>query len=178
MTATDADARGKAGVGAGADTDSDAASNDSATFPDVGDLLPHRPPMLLVDRVIAHGDNLTVCEVEVKADSLFTVERDGRREVPAVVGIEYMAQTVATFAGLSARKERRTPRLGFLIGCRELRLETDAFAAGDILTVEARRVFGENDLGSFACTIKHGGRTLATGTLTVYQGPLPEDMIT
>jgi predicted hotdog family 3-hydroxylacyl-ACP dehydratase len=155
-----------------------AAEGDGEAMPPVGELVPHRPPMLLIDRVIAHGDNLTVCEVEVKPDSLFTVERDGRREVPAIVGIEYMAQTVATFAGLSARKERRAPRIGFLIGCRELRLDTDAFAPGDVLTVEARRLFGENDLGSFACTISREGRTLVTGTLTVYQGPLPDGMIT
>ena len=54
----------------------------------------------------------------------------------------------------------------------------DAFAAEDVLTVEARRLFGENDLGSFACTITRGGLTLVTGTLTVYQGPLPEEMVT
>jgi predicted hotdog family 3-hydroxylacyl-ACP dehydratase len=168
MTVTDAEAPDTAGA-EGDETDGDA-------MPTVGELVPHRPPMLLVDRVIAHGDNVIVCEVEVKADSLFTIERDGRREVPAVVGIEYMAQTVATFAGLSARKERRAPRIGFLIGCRELRLDTDAFAADDVLRVEARRLFGENDVGSFACTITRGGRTLVTGTLTVYQGPLPEEM--
>lgn len=168
MTVTDADARDLV----------TADDNDDQAMPAVAQLVPHRPPMLLIDRVIAHGDNVTVCEVEVKADSLFTVERDGRREVPAVVGIEYMAQTVATFAGMSARKERRAPRIGFLIGCRELRLDTDAFPVGQVLTVEVRRLFGETDLGSFACTITHGGRTLVTGTLTVYQGPLPDGMIT
>lgn len=173
---TDADANAEARDTASAESDDSEAVREA--MPAVGELVPHRPPMLLVDRVIAHGDNVIVCEVEVKADSLFTVEHDGRREVPAVVGLEYMAQTVATFAGLSARKERRAPRIGFLIGCRELRLDTDAFAAGDVLTVEARRLFGENDLGSFACTITRGDRILVTGTLTVYQGPLPEEMST
>jgi predicted hotdog family 3-hydroxylacyl-ACP dehydratase len=170
MTITEADVRDEAAA--------ERDQGDGEAMPPVGQLVPHAPPMLLIDRVIAHGENLTVCEVEVKPDSLFTVERDGLREVPAIVGIEYMAQTVAAFAGLSARKERRAPRIGFLIGCRELRLETDAFAPGDVLTVEARRLFGENDLGSFACTITRDGRTLVTGTLTVYQGPLPDGMIT
>jgi predicted hotdog family 3-hydroxylacyl-ACP dehydratase len=169
MSLTEAEARNKSAAGREGDGDA---------MPPVGELVPHQAPMLLVDRVIAHGDNHTVCEVDVKPDSLFTVEREGRREVPAIVGIEYMAQTVATFAGLSARKERRAPRIGFLIGCRELRLDTDVFASGDVLTVEARRLFGENDLGSFACTITREGRTLVTGTLTVYQGPLPDGMIT
>lgn len=146
------------------------------SHPNIRALVPHAPPMLLIDRVHAHSDDVTVCVVEVKADSLFTVTRDGRQEVPAVVGIEYMAQTVAAYAGLSASKEGKPPRIGFLIGCRELKLDIDAFSVGDVLLVEARHVWGQSDLGSFACKILRDGAVLASGTLTVYQGSLPEDM--
>jgi predicted hotdog family 3-hydroxylacyl-ACP dehydratase len=148
------------------------------TLPPIEELVPHRPPMLLIDRVCAHGDDVTISTVAIRPDSPFVAAgSDGRLGVPAVVGIEYMAQTVAAYAGLSARKEKRAPRIGFLLGCRELSLATDAFAVGEILTVEVRRVFGENDLGSFSCKVVGAdGRTLASGSLTVYQGPLPEDM--
>ena len=147
-------------------------------LPPVVELVPHRPPMLLIDRVCAHGDDVTVSTVAIRAESPFVAAGpDGRLGVPAVVGIEYMAQTVAAYAGLSARKEKRAPRIGFLLGCRELSLDTDAFAVGEVLTIEVRRVFGENDLGSFSCQVTGAdGRTLASGSLTVYQGPLPEDM--
>ena len=147
-------------------------------FPPIEEVVPHRPPMLLIDRVCAHGDDMTVSTVAIRPDSPFVATgADGRLGVPAVVGIEYMAQTVAAYAGLSARKEKRAPRIGFLLGCRELNLETDAFAVGEVLTIEVRRVFGENDLGSFSCKITGAdGRTLASGSLTVYQGPLPEGM--
>ena len=66
--------------------------------------------------------------------------------MPAVIGLEYMAQCVAAYAGLTARQGGRPPRIGFLIGCRELRLDVEAFSVGDRLEVEARRVWGENDL--------------------------------
>jgi len=147
-------------------------------FPPIEEVVPHRPPMLLIDRICAHGDDVTVSTVTIRPDSPFVAtSTDGRPGVPAVVGIEYMAQTVAAYAGLSARKEKRAPRIGFLLGCRELSLATDAFAVGEVLTVEVRRVFGENDLGSFSCRIAAtDGRTLASGSLTVYQGPLPEEM--
>ena len=147
-------------------------------FPPIEEVVPHRPPMLLIDRICAHGDDVTVSTVTIRPDSPFVAtSTDGRPGVPAVVGIEYMAQTVAAYAGLSARKEKRAPRIGFLLGCRELSLATDAFAVGEVLTVEVRRVFGENDLGSFSCRIAGtDGRTLASGSLTVYQGPLPEEM--
>jgi len=149
-------------------------------LPPIEEVVPHRPPMLLIDRVCAHGDDLAVSSVAIRPDSPFVVAGpDGRLGVPAVVGIEYMAQTVAAYAGLSARKEKRAPRIGFLLGCRELSLGTDAFAVGETLTIEVRRVFGENDLGSFSCKVAAAdGRTLASGSLTVYQGPLPEDMST
>jgi len=152
-------------------------STDEA-LPPIEEVVPHRPPMLLIDRVCAHGDDMAVSTVAIHADSPFVVAGpDGQLGVPAVVGIEYMAQTVAAYAGLSARKDKRAPRIGFLLGCRELSLDTDAFAVGEILTIEVRRVFGENDLGSFSCTVTAAdGRTLASGSLTVYQGPLPEEM--
>lgn len=153
---------------------------DDEAFPPIEDVVPHRPPMLLLDRVCSHGDDVTVSTVAIRPDSPFIATgADGRPGVPAVVGIEYMAQTVAAYAGLSARKEKRAPRIGFLLGCRELSLATDVFAVGEVLTIQVRRVFGENDLGHFNCTITGAdGQTLASGSLTVYQGPLPEDMST
>jgi predicted hotdog family 3-hydroxylacyl-ACP dehydratase len=129
--------------------------------------------MLLLDRIVAFQPEQSVtCEVRIRPDATF-VEDGG---VPAVVGIEYMAQTVAAFAGMSARADGKPPRVGLLLGCRELRLTTDAYAIGDTLTVNARRTWGESEIGSFTCNVARGGEVLATGTLTVYQGPLPEGM--
>jgi len=143
----------------------------SSPWPPIAELVPHRPPMLLLDRVVAHDAESVICEVRIAARSPFV--EDGR--IPAVVGIEYMAQCVAAFAGLAARAEGRPPRIGFLLGCRELRLCTDAFAVGDTLTVEARRTWGDSALGHFICRVERDGETLVSGTLNVYQGELPED---
>jgi len=112
--------------------------------------------------------------VVIRADSPFLEPGDGLPAVPAVVGLEYMAQCVAVFAGLSARAAHREPRIGFLIGCRELHLNTDVFSIGDRLVVEARWVWGESHLGSFACQVTRDGETVVRGTLTVYRGMLPE----
>ena len=139
--------------------------------PPIAELVPHKPPMLLLDRVLAHDADSITCEVRIAARAPFV--EDGR--IPAVVGIEYMAQCVAAFAGLSARAEGRPPRIGFLLGCRELRLDTGAFAVGDTLIVEARRTWGDSDLGHFTCWVQRDGQTLVSGTLNVYQGALPED---
>jgi len=136
--------------------------------------VPHRPPMLLLDRVLSYDGDCVVCETVLGPDSPFAEQG----EVPAVVGIEYMAQTIAAGAGLSARdKGDQGGRMGFLLGCRSLSITVDSFQVGDRLTIEARRTWGENQIGSFACKVQRGDEVLVEGALTVYQGPLPEDMV-
>jgi predicted hotdog family 3-hydroxylacyl-ACP dehydratase len=143
-------------------------------LPDIRDLIPHEPPMLLLDRIVSYIDDTVTCEVQIKAESAFLEENQGaEKQVPAVLGLEYMAQCVAAYAGITAQRQGRAPRIGFLIGCRELRLATEGFSVGDTLTVEARWVWGENELGSFACQVTRAGQKVVWGTLSVYRGPLP-----
>jgi predicted hotdog family 3-hydroxylacyl-ACP dehydratase len=141
-------------------------------FPPLVELVPHKPPMVLLDRVLSYSTDFVACEVEIGPASPFV--SDGR--VPAVVAMEYMAQCVAVFAGLAARENGQPPRIGFLLGSRDLQFAVDEFRTGDRLTVEARRTWGESDLGSFACQVKRDAQVLAHGTLTVFQGVLPEGM--
>jgi len=144
------------------------------SYPPIVELVPHRPPMLLLDRVLSYDGERVVCETVLEAGSPFVEQ--GR--VPAVVGIEYMAQAIAAGAGLSARDNGETAaRMGFLLGCRDLAIAVDSFQVGDRLTIEARRTWGENQIGSFACKVQRGSEVLVEGALTVYQGPLPEEMI-
>jgi 3-oxoacyl-[acyl-carrier-protein] synthase I len=142
-------------------------------YPAIVELVPHRPPMLLLDRVLSYDGECVICETVLEPGSPFV--DDG--EVPALVGIEYMAQAIAAGAGLSARDKGETAaRMGFLLGCRKLTIAVDSFQVGDRLTVEARRTWGENELGSFSCKVQRGDQVVVEGALTVYQGPLPEEM--
>ena len=88
-----------------------------------------------------------------------------------------MAQAIAAGAGLSARGkgDGEPARMGFLLGCRDLSIAVDSFRVGDRLTIEARRTWGENQIGSFACKVGRGDEVVVEGALTVYQGPLPEE---
>ena len=145
----------------------------TTTYPPIVELVPHRPPMLLLDRVLSYDGDCVVCETVLGPNSPFAEQG----HVPAVVGIEYMAQTIAAGAGLSAReKGSASGQMGFLLGCRSLTIAVDSFRVGDRLTIEARRSWGETALGSFACKVQRGAEVLVEGALTVYQGPLPEEM--
>jgi predicted hotdog family 3-hydroxylacyl-ACP dehydratase len=139
------------------------------SFPPLIELVPHRPPMLLLDEVLAFDGEHARCSVRLRPDSPFA--RSGR--VPSWVALEYCAQCVAAFAGLRGRAEGdRPPRIGFLIAARELVLEVDAFDAGDVLLVQVHRVFGEARLGHFECSVERRGVVVAKASLSVYQ---PED---
>lgn len=136
-------------------------------LPPIRELVPHAGAMCLLDRVLsAEGERLSA-EVVVPADSLFSQD-DG---VGAWVGIEYMAQAVAAWAGWQARQQGLPPRIGLLLGTRRYRCGVARFAAGQRLQIDIERGYqADNGLGQFDCRIQAGGEELASATLTVF-GP-------
>jgi predicted hotdog family 3-hydroxylacyl-ACP dehydratase len=136
------------------------------TFPPIAELLPHAAPMILVDEVVEAAEGRIAARVTLRPTSPFA--EDDR--VPAIVAIEYMAQTIGAYAGLRARAAGGAPKIGFLLGTRELTLEVDAFDVGDELRVEARHVWGDERIGSFQCEVLRAGRTLASALVNVYEG--------
>lgn len=138
-------------------------------FPAISELVPHQGPMSLLDRVIAAEGERLSAEVTVPAQGLFSHE-DG---VGAWVGIEYMAQAVAAWAGYQARQQGGEPRIGLLLGTRRYRCSVARFAPGQRLQVDIERGYqADNGLGQFACRIVSDGRELASAQLTVFG---PED---
>lgn len=135
-------------------------------FPPIADLLPHSGAMVLLDEVVEHAEGRIVTRVRLHAASLFA---EGGR-IPALVAIEYMAQTIGAYAGLRAVAAGQPVRIGYLLGTRDLSLGLDAFDAGDELVVEARHVWGDEQLGSFECVVSRGGRAVASALVNVYQG--------
>jgi 3-oxoacyl-[acyl-carrier-protein] synthase I len=130
----------------------------------VSDLLAHKPPMVLLDRVLSFEASTLVAEVTIGPDSMFC----GAAGVPAWVGLEYMAQAVAAHAGVEARLRGVAPVIGYLLGTRSYTCDVDIFAVGETLTVHVEALFTEMSLGAFSCRIDTGA-TLARATINVYQ---------
>jgi predicted hotdog family 3-hydroxylacyl-ACP dehydratase len=136
-------------------------------FPPVASLLPHSGPAVLLDEIVSASEDGVSCRLCVRADMPTVV--GGR--APAAVVIEYMAQAIGVFAGLRAIRDGEFPRIGYLLGTRELALDTDWLAVGDVIDVEVRRVFGDETLGSFECTASRAGTRIAKGDVKVYLSP-------
>jgi len=137
---------------------------------DIERVVPHRGTMRLVDRLVAWDGDSVAVELRVPEDGPFS-HAEG---VPAWVGVEYMAQAIAAWAGCHARAAGREPSIGFLLGTRRYESRTPWFAAGTTLRVEAvRELLGDNGLGMFRCRILGDGGELATANVSVFEPPDP-----
>lgn len=130
----------------------------------VEELLPHTGGMMLLERVIAFDQESMTAEVIVRGDGLF----GDTHSVPAWLGIEYMAQTVAAHGGMMCKLAGKPLNLGFLLGTRRYHCNVDSFAVGAVLTVTVKRLIQDQGLGVFDCHISAEG-VLASAKLNVYQ---------
>ncbi len=139
-------------------------SEEPYVFPPLEQVLHHRGQMLLLDRVVEHDTTHTCCEVSIGPHSLFR-QTDG--DVPAWVGLEYMAQAMAAHVGLEARRLSEPIPMGLLLGTRRLGLHVRAFPAGQTLRIHAEASWADDLLTSFACRVTDatGSHVLADGQL-------------
>ena len=130
----------------------------------VDELVPHAGKMALLERVVEFDWEKVVAEAVVRGDGLFGDECS----VPAWLGIEYMAQTIAAMGGMKRRLLGESINLGFLLGTRRYECNVDRFEVGTVLKISVRRLIQDQGLGVFDCRIEGEG-ILATAKLNVYQ---------
>ena len=143
------------------------------------DLIPHRPPMLLINRVLELGGSHSLAEVNVNDNASFFIKGKG---VPAWIGIEYMGQTAALIAGYQQQRGLVGPHLGFLLGTRRYTCQTAWFEPNSILRVACNEIAVVGDsLANFNCVIKTGAedggeeRILAEARLSVLRKKLEDN---
>jgi len=142
----------------------------ASEFPPIESLMPHRDPVVLLDRILRHDSESTDVLVSI-AKQKWLKNEDG--SVCGSLAVEYMAQCVAAHEGLLALDEGRPPPKGFLVGVTGLNLEVPKFDADAELRIQSRRVRGRPSLGALShqCELYLGrlesGRLLAQGRLSV-----------
>ncbi len=135
----------------------------------VDELIPHSGKMLLLDEVLAYGDDWLQAQVNITEHSQF-VEAGA---VPALVVIEYMAQSVAALAGIRAKHNGSEVKIGLLLGTRKFDSDVETIAVGVALQIHVVELFvEENGLAVFKCTATAPG-VLVTCNLNVYH---PDDI--
>jgi predicted hotdog family 3-hydroxylacyl-ACP dehydratase len=170
-------------MGMNRDTNANTQTALNQTLPPIASLVPHSASMLLLDRVVAADADSMQAEVGITLQTLFA-DANG---VGSWIGVEYMAQAVAAFAGLAAHNAGagagadtgthadvpvKPAKVGFLLGSRRYTASRGYFALGSTLRIHVLKLLqAENGLGSFDCFITDGEERVASATLTVFQPP-------
>lgn len=135
-------------------------------LPPIEQLLPHDKPMILVDRALDVQQDSIHCQVEIGAHNPFFDSVS--QTVPAYVGIEFMAQSVAAWSGYHAFLKQQPSPIGFLLGSRRYTSECDAFSLGEVLDVYAEKLMEDNGMAVFSARMERQEATVATCQLNVY----------
>lgn len=136
--------------------------------PPIEEILPHRGGMLLVERIVS-WDAARAAVSAVPSEAGWYAEPAG---MPSRIGIELMAQAIATHVGIVAWSKGKPPKKGVLLGARAYRASVGHFPAGAELTVTAIRAFSdESGMGAYDATIGLAGAEVAKARILVFEPP-------
>jgi 3-hydroxyacyl-[acyl-carrier-protein] dehydratase len=104
-------------------------------------ILPHRPPFLLVDRVVEHeqGKRLVAWKSVTMGDPFFVGHFPGHPVMPGVLILEAMAQAAALLAILDLPPEQVKKKVTYLMGIDNARFRRTV-VPGDRLELEVEVV--------------------------------------
>ncbi len=132
----------------------------------IEDLIPHRAPMILIDEILEHSAKHLVSSVTIKKTSPFLV--DGQY-VPAWIGLEYMAQSIAAWDGIKAKQRGNSIKPGFLLGAKSYKAKSTGFSLGNQVMTEIVEQIRNDDFGLFSCYIDCQGIRAVDASVMVYQ---------
>lgn len=119
---------------------------------------------MLLERVLAFDEHSMTAEVVVRDDGLF----GSADAVPAWLGMEFMAQTIAAHSGMLCRLAGKPLLPGLLLGTRRYQCNVDRIAAGTVLIVTVNQLVKDQGLAVFDCRIS-GENVSISAQLNVYQ---------
>lgn len=135
-------------------------------YPALREILPHRPPMILIDELLHCGPADVVCGVTVRDGAPF-VEAG---QISALISLEYFAQTVAALYGYNNRHSEEF-KVGMLLGTRDLELRATHFRVGEAFTVTGQEVWSGGQMAQFRCELLRGGaEVVARAAISVLHG--------
>ena len=127
-------------------------------------LLPHRPPMVFVDRLLEWEPDAGLVEAVVPAESL--IAAPGGFLEPAAL-VEMVAQACAAIRGYSALRSGGAPARGALVGITGFEFLQRA-RAGELLRIAIRFTGGIGPFHAAEGEVRRGDAPLARGSLKLW----------
>lgn len=129
--------------------------------------LPHRPPLLLIKRIMAYDDASMTTETAFDRND-FTVNDTGQVENAAM--LELIAQSFAAFNGYENHQEQRPASTGFLVGIKQFKVYGAAHA-GETLHVRVQRIDSFEQFHSGKGMVFRGEDCIAEAVISVWIAP-------
>lgn len=141
---------------------------------DIAPFVPHQGRMCLLDRLLDVGEEHLRATVTPRADDLFA----STAGVPGWVGLEWLAQAIAAWAGVQRMIGGDPPAIGFLLGTRRYQCALPYFTFGQPVSVDIFLDFrADNGLGAFrGQLLDNDDQIVAQAMLNVFQ-PTSDDAL-
>ena len=134
--------------------------------PPPAELIPHRPPMLFVDRILGEADDGATCLGRIPAACALV----SRGSTPAFVALEVAAQTAACWESLRRSRDAGAPAplTGYLVSVREVVLYRPTVPVEADLISSVRLVATAPPLTTYAVDVSVFGELALSGTIGTY----------
>jgi 3-hydroxyacyl-[acyl-carrier-protein] dehydratase len=131
---------------------------------DAEQLVPHRRPVCMIDRLVEYRDESGVVEALIRSGNILVGE-DGALD--CIAYMELIAQAYAAFKGYRDMLHEEPVKKGFLVIVKHMECKREAFL-GDILRINVSTI---SEVGGFAVaegTVTRDHEVLASGGLTLW----------
>lgn len=149
-----------------ADGEDTIAAGDVRGAPPMDALVPHRPPMRLIESFLGEAENGATCLARLTQGCGFA--QGGA--APAIAMLEAAAQTAAAWEAL--RRSRGTaggtPRIGYLVSAREVVLDRATVPVGAAMEATVRLDATAPPLAQYLVRVAVSGRTALRGRIGTY----------
>lgn len=129
-------------------------------------LLPHRPPMVLIDKVLEYSENSGKGLYKVKDDCPFL---DSNQFFPDYILPECFAQTVGAVSGKNIVNKGQEVKESYLVGIKSFQI-FQKVKNGDTLITQVQEEAVLKNVYIFSGTIKRDNDIIAEGILKFYLG--------
>ena len=126
-------------------------------------LLPHRPPFLMVDRVLkVEGDKITASKCLTMNERFFEGHFPGRPIMPGVLQLEAMAQVAGI---LFLNKAEMTNQVAYFMSAENVKWRKPV-VPGDVLVIEVEMTKIRGKIGKAKGVCKVGGDIVSEAEVT------------
>ena len=143
---------------------------------DLTKILPHNPPMILIDDVLEYDLNAKILTAVVTINEEMLFFDKTINGVSSLIGIEFMAQAVGCYSYFKSCC--KPPEIGFLLGSRLFNNAPGVFENGKTFTIKVHESFTDNQISAFDCIIyDESAEEIASATVKVYQSEEAKELL-